>query len=660
MKQVYSFDVFDTCLLRACAFPVDVFYETGLLLSTRHGLEPSDEWPANFAIARSNAEAIARAESGAEDVLLGQIWKVLHEGRPDLAVTEGIEAELRVEEGLLRPNPEILARVRGLRAQGVRILFISDTYLHSSFIKHVLKRFGFFNDGDSLYVSGELGLTKASGSLFRHILCETGIPACELVHCGDNWNTDVQAPLALGIRAKLYRGAWLARNERDWFTSYVDGGRLGRRVVGLMRTSRAQARTDKEGLRSFVSEFLGPFLVTFASWVVTEAKREGVHRLYFLSRDCYLLQRVAAKIARDWGGPECRYLYASRQALLLPTVRSAGRQELAWLVDDEKYPRIESLLAKLNLRLADCGARLGSLAGPERDDFRLRTQEHWERFWSGLAQTDVQAKICASALAQRQLALSYFAQEGLIAKGKVGLVDLGWRLNVQRAFNLILGREEAGRSVDGFYLGLASDRKWDQATGRAKALFDIGPRTGCAAIDGTSLFAFANVLEYIVSFAPHGTAHHYEQHGNVIEACCLPQDGAKQDVCDTVARLVDEYVEEYRQSFQPAEVHGTESKCVISLLIEQFALKPKKAWSRLFGGLSISSDQNNLNPIPLVRPLSLCDSLGFLLWGRRHLDCRSHSKWLEASVSMSGWAPRGLYYTRELTRKIIHGERKLF
>mgnify|MGYP007068358708 CR=1 FL=1 len=269
-------------------------------------------------------------------------------------------------------------------------------------------------------------------------------------------------------------------------------------------------------------------------------------------------------------------------------------------------------------------------------------------------------KICSVALEHRRLAVSYFRQERLFAEGKVGLVDLGWLLNVQRAFNLILSGEETGRSVEGLYLGLSPDRKWDQATGRAKALFDIGPRTGCAEVDRNGLFAFANVLEYIVSFAPHGTVHHYERRGDVIEACCLPSDGAKQEVCDVVAGLVDEYVEEYRRSFQPAGVHGAEARSIIGLLLGQFAVRPEKTWGKLFGSLAVSSDQNNLNPIPLVRPLSFGDSLGYLLRGRRHLDGRGHARWLEASVTVSGWVPRALYYARELARAVVRGKRSLF
>ncbi len=660
MKLVHSFDVFDTCLLRACAFPVDVFYETGLLLSARHGLEPSDEWASGFAIARSNAEAVARAESGAEDVVLEQIWKVLHEGRPDLPATEGMEAELRVEERLLRPNPEILARLSRLRARGTRILFISDTYFPRSFVQRMLVRFGFWCDGDGLYVSGELGITKASGSLYRHVLRETGIPAHMLAHCGDNGESDVQVPIKLGIRTKHYRGAWFTPNERRWINDRSDYGQVGRRFVGLMRTSRLQAHINDRDWRDFVYEFLGPFLVTFANWVLAEAKREGVHRLYFLSRDCYLLQQVAAKIACDLGGPECRYLFTSRQALLLPTVRSAGRQELAWLVDDEKNPRIETLLAKINLHLADCGAELRSLAGSEGDDFRLQTQAQWEQFWSGLAEPKVQAKIHATAAEQRRLAMAYFRQEGLINEGKVGLVDLGWRLNIQRACNLILNSETGTRSVEGFYLGISPDRKWDHVTGRATALFDIGPRIGYAKSDRDDLFSYANILEYIVSFSPHGTVHHYEQYDGTIKPRCLPSDGGTADNCSIVAALLNEYVNEYRSSFQAATCNPENAKHIIDHLIEKTTQTPKSTWGRLFETFTVSSNQNNLDSVPLVKPLSFTDALGFLLKGRKYLDKHHHARWLEASITMSGKISRGLYHVRNLTRKTIRARRGLF
>lgn len=42
-------------------------------------------------------------------------------------------------------------------------------YLPSDFLKSLLQRFGFWEEGDRIYVSGEIGLTKYSGNLFRYV-----------------------------------------------------------------------------------------------------------------------------------------------------------------------------------------------------------------------------------------------------------------------------------------------------------------------------------------------------------------------------------------------------------------------------------------------------------------------------------------------------------
>ncbi len=64
------------------------------------------------------------------------------------------------------------------------------------------------------------------------------------------------------------------------------------------------------------------FVMGFAAWLLQRAQENGVKRLYFMSRDCQLVGKVAGT-ARPavHGGIECRYLYVSRQALFLPSAK---------------------------------------------------------------------------------------------------------------------------------------------------------------------------------------------------------------------------------------------------------------------------------------------------------------------------------------------------
>ena len=106
----------------------------------------------------------ARRNSGKEDVSLDDIYRNLSlESFPNLSKPALKRLELEVERENLSPVRQALDLIRNYRKKGKRILFISDMYLPSDFLKSQLRRFGFWEEEDRIYVSGEIGLTKHSG-----------------------------------------------------------------------------------------------------------------------------------------------------------------------------------------------------------------------------------------------------------------------------------------------------------------------------------------------------------------------------------------------------------------------------------------------------------------------------------------------------------------
>ena len=64
-----------------------------------------------------------------------------------------------------------------------------------------------------------------------------------------------------------------------------------------------------------------PLIALFVDWCLRESRAAGIERLYFLSRDGQVMMQVAEILGlRDSDPTDCRYLYVSRQALLLPAV----------------------------------------------------------------------------------------------------------------------------------------------------------------------------------------------------------------------------------------------------------------------------------------------------------------------------------------------------
>lgn len=168
--MVHSFDVFDTCLTRRVTEPSAVFYDVARRAYARMGLAWTPALGEEFLAARILAERQARDRSGREEITLAEIWHRLSVlmGWPDdpsLAV-----CELDAEEAVLFPIPAVQEMIQGARSQGGRIVFVSDMYLPAEFIQRQLFQHGIAEKGDSLYVSCEVGKTKRTGNLFKHVL----------------------------------------------------------------------------------------------------------------------------------------------------------------------------------------------------------------------------------------------------------------------------------------------------------------------------------------------------------------------------------------------------------------------------------------------------------------------------------------------------------
>lgn len=185
--SVVSFDIFDTLLLRPYVYPTDLF---------RH-IERAHKRPFFFNV-RTSAEYTARQISKQEDITLDEIY-----AQVDAQFQDMKDVELAWEKMVLQQNPEMKAIWDYAKQSGKKIIVTSDMYLPSDFIADVLHKNGF--DGwDRLYISGEIKKTKATGTLFEHVIRDLNITASKILHIGDNKKSDYINPRKYGIRAILY------------------------------------------------------------------------------------------------------------------------------------------------------------------------------------------------------------------------------------------------------------------------------------------------------------------------------------------------------------------------------------------------------------------------------------------------------------------------
>jgi FMN phosphatase YigB (HAD superfamily) len=242
--RVASFDVLDTLLTRVHAAPDDLFLELG---EAARAAGLSGLTPGQFVGARAEAERRARGHTSHGEPTLEEIHRFLAGmfGWSGEARERLMQLELEVEERSIKAVPGMAVRVEAARRDPDQILFLSDTYLPSDFLRGVLRREGFFRDGDKLFVSAELEMSKASGRFYAEVRHRLDARFAEWTHLGDNPWSDVAVPERMGIKSQVFSGTRLNRYEKLARGGEGEVTLRRSKLAGAMRLARLEnAETD--------------------------------------------------------------------------------------------------------------------------------------------------------------------------------------------------------------------------------------------------------------------------------------------------------------------------------------------------------------------------------------------------------------------------------
>jgi FMN phosphatase YigB (HAD superfamily) len=656
MIKIYSFDVFDTSLVRRIAWPSDAFALVAQLVSRESGESVGEEWVQDFTAARIEARRRATAAARGRECTLAQIWACLHEILGYLPETCGPECELAVERDLLVPNHWVACKIAELRARDARIVFTTDTYLPEEFIRSELIRHNLATEGDGFYVSSTFGFTKnTDGRLFDAILRKENVAAREVHHLGDNVLVDVRIPEKLGINATWFTGSHL----NAWETAIVNRRAIATqpaaKLAGAMRAARlATPYSPDTGIHELVSTFLGPALTIWAAWALGAAQRDKLSRLYFCSRDCYLLWRAARALAPRFNDIDCRYLKISKRAVFLPSVLEISPAGMPWMRGPGDLAPLDQLVQGAGLDWEEV-ADAFSVVGNREGNKVLATEDEWEAFWSILKTAPVRGLVEQRIQERREAAITYFASQGMMDPLGAAMVDLGWRSTTLAAVYRLLHQTEPKTYLRGYYLFLLLDRTFFSPPGRTKALFyDEAPDVPITSKRSSAILHRGYVLREVFGLAPHGTVLEYRISGTQPEASCADVPNAHVVLAEQIANAVEAFcIEQSANAMDYAEDRIARS--LLEALIEAWCAAPhKKALRVLEEGCGYA--RNHGNPIDdgtaaLIEPWQLADALKNLVPGRLRQRLGMtvpNGLWPEASLLCSERLPAHLVRLRDV------------
>ncbi|MDR1964157.1 MAG: hypothetical protein LBQ50_10295 [Planctomycetaceae bacterium] len=631
---VFSFDIFDTIIMRKTATPKGIFTIVREILRTRFSSSLPIDLVEDFFEYRVRAEKEERKLNENEEITLDQIYERLYSyfhkdiSRENLLNIRDIEIETEINYAI--PIPQNLDRIHNLLDQGCRVILVSDMYLPAEIIRTLLRKFSTRIAELPLYLSGEIGKTKYTGTLFDYVCVQECIRPKQLHHLGDQQYSDIIVPKSKGIFVEKFTASQLDPIEM----SYLHENQLFHQLCAGTSRSYRLLHPNANQREILGATLAAPLLYGFVEEVLRKAKNDGFKRLYFLARDGQILLKIAQLInnVRKYDF-DLRYLYCARQVSHFASVFRLNEEHfLRWIIGDYYNDTLESMCRRLRL---DPVALLNLLPPHLRKKIksvnRILNKRTIYKIKEFMIDDDkIRSKIEEKSQEHRQLFYQYLEQEHFFDENQAALVDLGWTGKMQDAFYKAVKSYKPNSKIVAYYFIVSS----------------ISPLTSSWNIKNSylkmSYFVPVNALEIITS-ADHGTTSGYErdENGNVRAVLQNGEHLIRWGIKD-FQQGIEGFVKEYLDLTQPFQIPAETPKQIIDPIFK-ILLYPNKNIADTLGSIPFSGDQNDSFIMEVAPKISFFMLLQYYFRGVQNFFFKTGEKrtsitsWLGASVARSSW-----------------------
>ena len=408
-EKIVSFDIFDTLVRRLVYEPRQIFP-----LMVKSALHRGIVLPKDFIKLRFEAERWANKELGYANIY--EIYDRIENLNGDTR-DAALKLELETEIELCVPNSEIVALYKRCIHNKKRVIIISDMYLPENLLIKILNNCG-ITGYEKLYVSCDRKAGKQNGSVYGIVLKELRVKPQEIFHIGDNLKSDFLIPRKFGIHSLWYREN--GDNKQERFHREKSEAQRIRNLNTFNRNMQAWKYPKKQNDIPFQIGYsgLGPLLFGFSKWLDDCFTRDGIEKVFFLSRDGLIMQKAYQV---SGGKKKNAYLYASRKALIVPSLMDhINVEDIFSRFFTSNRDTVGSLIEKLGFEVDECAddlTRYGLNADDRIDVMKLDNSSFLEFY------QEVKPKIVRNSKEQAEFLRQYLDEIGFF--GKVAVVDIG-------------------------------------------------------------------------------------------------------------------------------------------------------------------------------------------------------------------------------------------
>ena len=362
--KVVSFDIFDTLIMRPFWNPIDLFE----FLNDYFRQIAKIETGIDFSKLRVKAEEILRKKlendkSSKQEITLDEIYKeiMLETNISDEISKKMQEKEIELELRFCTERKTGKELYQLAKYLNKKIICISDMYLPINTINEILKKNNY--EFEEIYLSNEIKLTKFKSDLYKYVINDLKIETENIVHVGDNYYSDYENAIKVGINAQFLPkaidvfcnenitnnlGKLFKENLPFWQNTSNGLNFIGIRCMLAVVANKYfdnpyrtfNNSTDFNVDPNFVGYYvLGMHLFGITDWLLKDVEKNKYENVVFFARDGYWIMKAYQILKEVYqNAPNEKYLYISRRALIYATLQNRfDFYKLSELIDIYKY-----------------------------------------------------------------------------------------------------------------------------------------------------------------------------------------------------------------------------------------------------------------------------------------------------------------------------------
>ena len=527
-KQIISFDIFDTIIVRKVLNPVDIFKIVEKIYIERY-----DQLDFNFTEIRRKAEPeatkIAADKNGTQCIDFHQIYahmQLTHNIDPEI-INRLQALEIEFELKFCVKNEYMFSFYQYCLDTGKKIIITSDMYLPEDVITKILHKNG-YTQFDQLFLSCVIGKSKSNGSLYTHILDNLQCKASELLHIGDYYYADIINAMKKGIKPFYYKKsseyAFNNTSFKKLIALYepilpIEESIYFATIINKFYTHR---NTDnKIHAYNFGYIYCGIIYFGFIRWLTDELIEQNIDKAFFLARDGHIMEKVYQLLNQEKDHPPSVYMYGSRRSINIPTIEK--------VIDDFSINILCNFLPGLNVANylnrvhIDAKKHLKEIieVGFPDHNYEIKTIIDKDK----LVQLFIllSHEVCKNTAIEREVLINYLEQIDFLNTKKIAIIDIGWRGTMQNSLDKLMKLLNISPEINGYYLGTFS--KAQEFIDKGFNMSGYGCNLSLPKNNYSVMSSCVEMFEFIFS-APHGSVINFSKIKNKIEPVCEDYDSS--------------------------------------------------------------------------------------------------------------------------------------